>query len=222
LEFDRLLILNKSNAHLNGISACDKGNSETAIAFKPELFVEYIKNLERLHQLTIQPQDLKIFAEVTDNQLIVNQEILEQVSQPRQTVVLTISKKLRDSSFKSRVLTAYHFKCAFCGIQLKLVDAAHILPVCHDHSTDETCNGIALCALHHRAYDNALVTFNPVFQIFFNEDKMEKLKKIGLDSGLEKFIQDLRPLINLPPARNDRPNINYIVKANEIRGWNIK
>jgi putative restriction endonuclease len=46
--------------------------------------------------------------------------------------------------------------------------------------------------------------------------------EVEVFAGMEKFIQNLRPLINLPPAKNDRPNINYIIKANEIRGWNIK
>jgi len=86
-------------------------------------------------------------------------------------------------------------------------------------STDETSNGLALCALHHRAYDTGLVTLNKKYQILYNENRMTKLKEVSLDGGMEKFINDLRPLIHLPPALNDRPHTAFIQKANEIRGW---
>jgi hypothetical protein len=45
------------------------------------------------------------------------------------------------------------------------------------------------------------------------------LTEIGLDSGVEKFIDDLRAVIHLPPTILDRPHVEYITQANEIRGW---
>jgi putative restriction endonuclease len=104
-------------------------------------------------------------------------------------------------------------------MQLKLVDAAHIVPVSYDNSTDETANGIALSALYHRAYDKGLVTFNEQYQIIINKHEMKKLNEIGFDGGMSKFIKELRPIINVPPAISDRPNIAYIVEANKLRGW---
>ncbi|RMG84257.1 MAG: HNH endonuclease, partial [Bacteroidetes bacterium] len=71
----------------------------------------------------------------------------------------------------------------------------------------------------HRAYDRNLVTFNENYQILHNEKEFHKLKEIGLDGGADKFISDLRAIINLPPTINDRPHIKYIRTANEIRGW---
>ncbi len=134
------------------------------------------------------------------------------------TAVVSVKKKIRDNSFKSRILTSYSNHCAFCGIQLKLIDAAHIVPVQHD-GTDETSNGIALCALHHRAFDRNLVTFNGDYQIIYNEQQFDKLREIGLDGGSDRFVDDLRAVIHLPPSINDRPHVNYINLANRIRGW---
>jgi putative restriction endonuclease len=104
-------------------------------------------------------------------------------------------------------------------MQLKLVDAAHIVPVSSDSSTDDTANGIALSALYHRAYDKGLVTFNEQYQIIVNTNEMKKLKDIGFDGGMDKFIKDLRPIINVPPAISDRPNVAFIKEANKLRGW---
>ena len=46
-----------------------------------------------------------------------------------------------------------------CGIQLGLIDAAHIIPHSNEKGTDDLDNGISLCPLHHRAYDRAFDLF---------------------------------------------------------------
>ncbi len=206
-------------AYLNGMSAYDKGNNEIAIAFRTDFFVEYVRNLEQLHAFGESAQDFEVLAEVTDNPTELNTGIIEKVSPPRQITVTTISKKLRDTSFRKRVLTAYGYRCAFCDLQLNLVDGAHIVPVSDNSSTDETCNGVALCALHHRAYDTSFVTFNEKYEIIYNQVQMRRLRKIGHDSGGDKFISDLRRLIHVPPSVNDRPHESYIISANKLRGW---
>ena len=66
-----------------------------------------------------------------------------------------------------------------------------------------------------------LVTFTEKYQIIFNEEKMNNFREMGLDGGMKKFIKNLRPMIILPPAVNDRPHIEYIRQANLIRGWGL-
>jgi len=205
-------------AHQQGISTITKENNEIAIALRPDFFVEYIKNLEQLHSFGESKKDLEILETLTANPNDINDTQIEAISKKRKVAVVNVRRKIRDNSFKSRVLTCYTNQCAFCSIQLKLVDAAHIIPVQHD-GTDETSNGIALCALHHRAYDNNLITFNEKYQILFSDKSLQKLKAIGLDGGAEKFVRDLRAVIHLPPAISDRPHVDYIKTANKIRGW---
>jgi len=205
-------------AHIKGVAPWIKDNQEIAIAFRPDFMVEYIRNLESLHSFGESDQDLEVLEEVTENPDEVNDTEISEVTVERQTAIISVKKKIRDNSFKSRVLTSYSYRCAFCGVQLKLIDAAHILPVQHN-GTDETSNGISLCALHHRAYDRNLVTFNAEYQITCNDKEFKKLTEIGLDGGAEKFINDLRAVIHLPPAINDRPHVEYINVANGIRGW---
>jgi putative restriction endonuclease len=66
--------------------------------------------------------------------------------------------KRRDPQFRQRVLTAYEYRCAVCGFDVRLgsvsiaLDAAHI----RWHQAggpDRESNGLALCVLHHKTFD---------------------------------------------------------------------
>lgn len=66
---------------------------------------------------------------------------------------------LRGRGFRIAVVEAYHFKCAVCGLKIAPpdsllweVEAAHIVPN-HAKGRDDIWNGIALCRLHHWAFD---------------------------------------------------------------------
>ena len=207
-------------AYVNGFAPCDKGNKEIAIAFRPDFFVDYVRNLEALHDFGQSMQDLAVLTEVAQHPEINETDIgIQDVV--RKTTVVMVSKKLRDANFKKRVLTAYSFRCAVCGIQLNLVEAAHIIPVNHENGTDETRNGLALCALHHKAYDRALITVDDTYSVALNQDRVAELKRLSRDEGLSAFSQALRPLILLPPSVSDRPHAEYIRIANRIRGWKV-
>ena len=82
-----------------------------------------------------------------------------------------------------------------------------------------TSNGLALCALHHRAYDQALVAVDDTYSILVNEALVDEIKALKLAEGIDRFKRDLLPMILLPPATSDRPHIEYINTANRIRGW---
>ncbi|MCC6446147.1 MAG: HNH endonuclease [Armatimonadetes bacterium] len=209
------------NASRNGIDTHNKDNNELAIAFRPDFIIDYIENLQELHafgeSITESNQLRKLIAEPTE----INNEILGRFSGKRGSIVKTITRRARNASFNGRVLKAYNYSCAFCGIQLKLVDAAHILPVAHEDSTDETANGVALCPLHHRAFDGALVAFDSNYKTHINRRRLEDLIKLELDGGIDLFKRSLQSHINIPDAPIERPNKQYINKANKFKGWNL-
>jgi putative restriction endonuclease len=72
----------------------------------------------------------------------------------------------RDPQFRQKVLTAYEWRCAVCGFDVRLgsvsigLDAAHIRwhqsggPACES-------NGLALCVLHHKTFDLGAFTLSP-------------------------------------------------------------
>lgn len=210
---------NLEKASMYGFSPYNKGNGEIAIAFRPDFLVEYVRNLESLHTFGESAKDFKILEEVTEREITPNTEMVSQVSKPRQKTLETISKTQRDNRFRDKVMRAYNNRCAFSGTQLRLIDAAHIVPVSYEKSTDETSNGIALSALYHRAYDKGLVTFNEEYKIVTNSKKIAELKNQNLIGGLDKFLSNLRTVIDVPPSKRDRPNVFYVTTANTLRGW---
>lgn len=207
-------------ARLNGLAPHFRGEEEAAFAVAPGYMGVYLDNMEDLHLCGSSEEALEILSEICeDPQGVDDQEIDEQVPEPRRYAVVTARKALRDANFKDRILTAYGQTCAMCGTQMRLLDAAHILPAAHPDSTDETSNGIALCALHHRAYDRGLVTFDERYRIHRNEAMERDFLRLGLDGGLDDFRARLFPMINVPPNRADRPSGIYISQVNALRGW---
>lgn len=212
-----------TQAAVDGFAASNKGNGELAIAFQPHFLPAYLDNLEYLHACGRLPNELKMLSRIAhDPESVEDAEVAREISdEPRRFAVLSAKRALRDASFRQRVLGAYGQRCAMCGIQLRLLDGAHILAAKHPDSTDQTHNGIALCALHHRAYDNALVTFDTRFKTHLNEEMLEKLKVHDLAGGLERFQNELRSVLSLPPDRRDRPSSHFIELANRHRGWSL-
>lgn len=206
------------DGYVNGLATWERGNHEVAIAIRPDFLVEYITNLNGLHSFGRSQDDLEILEEVIESVDDFNDEAIENVTLERREIVIQVKKKVRSNSFKNRVLNAYANTCSFCGVQLKLIDAAHIIPVEHD-GTDDTSNGIALCAIHHRAYDRRLLRFDEEYRIQVNTSSLDKLGEIRLDGGRETFVQNLRAVLHLPPALQDRPHVDFIRTANELRGW---
>jgi hypothetical protein len=74
--------------------------------------------------------------------------------------------------------------------------------------------------LHHRAYDQALITVWDDYSIRLNEGRIMELKQAGEAEGLDSFSQGLRSKILLPPVISDYPHVEYIRIANRIRSWN--
>jgi putative restriction endonuclease len=137
----------------------------------------------------------------------------------RREVLANIKRKFREHDFRRRVLSAYGSACAFCGLQLKLVEAAHILPVAALSSTDETINGVALCALHHRAFDQNLLSFDESYRIEISAEAVADLTRLNLAGGLAIFQRNLKSAILLPADRRDYPAKQYINESRKLRQW---
>ena len=209
-------------AVINGFAPHNKGNGELAIAFRPDFLATYVEYLESLHDCGHVDRELEILQQIgQDPQSLNDAEIDEEVAEPRRYAVVSTRRALREIDFRDRVLTAYGQRCALCGVQLRLLDGAHILPAAHPDSTDGTNNGVALCALHHRAFDRALVTFDPDYRVHLNRAVVEDLRATDHAGGLEDFENALRPILSLPPDRKDRPASRFVEAANELRGWNM-
>lgn len=207
-------------ALLTGFSPYVNQNGETAIALRPDFMGTYIEFLEPLHDSGKIPQEAAILAKLSEDAADVeDKDIDDSVADKRKYAILSTKRALRALDFGRRVLGAYGHQCAMCGVQLRLIDGAHILPAAHEDSTDQTSNGVALCALHHRAYDRGLVAFDPLFKVGINEKFVTKLKADDRAGGLKGFSNNLRPFLIVPADKKDHPATKFVEAANTLRGW---
>ena len=204
-------------AHIKAFAAYERANGEIAVAFRPEFFVGYVREAPQLHG---QQGALDSYVEVLNEVANLNDGDVAAISQPeRREVIATIRRKIREQDFRARVLAAYGYQCAMCGVQLRLVEAAHIVPVAEPSGTDETRNGVALCSLHHDAYDRNLVSFTERYRIEVSRASERELRSAKLLGGLSPFKAALRPAILLPADARDHPNPAYIRRSRELRRW---
>lgn len=204
-------------ARTNAFATYTRGNREVVVAFRPEFFVEYVRCADGLHSPEFARGSLP--AIVNELDVVTDAQIEALPATPRRMTVQTLKRRYREHDFAARVLTAYSHRCAFCGVQLKLVEAAHIVPVAADGSTDETTNGVALCTLHHTAFDANLVSFNERYEIEVGGRRVERLRDLDLVRGLREFRKGLLPALILPADRRDFPAPAYIERARRLRRW---
>ena len=66
--------------------------------------------------------------------------------------------RLHQARFRGRILVAYSSRCAICRLkETRLLDAAHIVGDLERAGDPYITNGLSLCSIHHRAFDQDLV-----------------------------------------------------------------
>ncbi len=76
----------------------------------------------------------------------------------RRYLVRQTKVRVHQARFRGRVLPAYRDQCAICRLkELRLLDAAHILGDLEERGQPIVSNGVSLCSIHHRVFDQDLV-----------------------------------------------------------------
>jgi putative restriction endonuclease len=87
----------------------------------------------------------------------------------------TVRVRLHQRAFRERVLEAYKRQCAFCRLRHdELLDAAHLIPDADPAGDPAVRNGVALCALHHAAFDRYFIGIRPDYVIEVREDLLHE------------------------------------------------
>ena len=74
--------------------------------------------------------------------------------------------RLHQAVFRGRVLTAYSNTCTICRLkESRLLDAAHIAGDLEANGQPIVPNGLSLCSIHHRAFDQNLVGVSPDYEV---------------------------------------------------------
>jgi putative restriction endonuclease len=76
----------------------------------------------------------------------------------RRYVVRLVRQRIHQTQFRGAVLPAYEDRCTICNLrEIRLLDAAHIIGDTEAAGLPVVRNGVSLCAIHHRAFDENLV-----------------------------------------------------------------
>lgn len=92
--------------------------------------------------------------------------VLLETSTERRYAVREVRVRLHQARFRGLVLPAYRDQCAICRLrEIQLLDAAHIAADVDPMGSPEISNGLSLCTIHHRAYDQDLVGVSPDYTV---------------------------------------------------------
>lgn len=112
--------------------------------------------------------------------------------------------RVHQHDFREHVISAYDISCAVCDLpHAQLLEAAHIIPDAEELGTPEVSNGLALCRVHHTAYDRNLIGIDINHQIHVAK-RARKLETDTQRTSLTAF--DRKFLTHVPKNKNLRPN----------------
>ncbi len=125
-------------------------------------------------------------------------------------------RRTRSSQFSRRVKRLYEQTCAFCGVRRETpdgnweVEAAHIHPK-KEAGTDDVRNGIALCKLHHWAFDAGWFSISDDYEIL--------VKDASDREGYDEFHHLAGTTIKLPENDDAIPHPIFLEKHRARNGF---
>jgi len=125
-----------------------------------------------------------------------------------------MKQRLHQRGFRERVLAAYHEQCAMCRLRhRKLLDAAHIVPD-SEGGPPEVPNGIALCKIHHAAFEVHVLGVRPDDHcIHVRPDVLREIDGPMLQHGLQE-LQGQKLWVPRTPGK--RPDPEHLRRQWEV------
>lgn len=161
------------------------------------------------------PSSLTFTVAMDDPQALRPDLTVEVVDDARRTYVTRLARqRLHQLAFRQRVLLAYRETCAVCSLHhVELLDAAHIRPDAHPSGFPVVSNGLAMCKLHHAAFDRNIVGIRPDLVLEVREDILVEVDGPMLRHGL----QDLQgnKLVVVPTRKDQRPDAEALAERYE-------
>lgn len=207
-------------AEEEGLSFGRKSNDEITVGIRPDHFLAYAFNSGDMHEhgpaLLDDPSGPEPSAEQYESPDLFASSTGE-VQEPRDRITQEVSRYVREARFRKEVRRAYNHRCAVTGMQLGLVDAAHILPVAAG-GPDDVRNGICLSPTYHRAFDSGLIFLSPNdYTVKVNRDMVHCLVAEGMDSGISVLDSVDGNQLLLPDNAHEYPDPDFIRRGNEHR-----
>jgi putative restriction endonuclease len=120
--------------------------------------------------------------------------------------------RLHQVRFRGLVIPAYAEKCTICRLkERRLLDAAHIRADAHPDGAASISNGLSLCTIHHRAYDEDLVGIDADYKVHIAPRLLE-----DEDGPMLELLKTFhRKPISLPRRETSRPDRELLAERFE-------
>jgi putative restriction endonuclease len=127
----------------------------------------------------------------------------------RRYILRETRQRVHQPVFRATIMRAYGTRCAVCALaHTELLDAAHIIPDSHERGLASVRNGLALCKIHHAAYDSNILGIRPDRVVQIKADLLEEVDGPMLKYGLNE--RHNQPLMVLPKMRSERPGQEFL------------
>jgi putative restriction endonuclease len=126
-------------------------------------------------------------------------------SEPRRRYVTTSAqRRLHQSAFRVHVLRAYQESCAICRLKHpELLEASHIIEDKDPRGIPAVSNGLSLCAIHHKAFDQNILGIRPDYRVELNAAVLRERDGPMLRYGLQEFHEKA---ILVPKRKTEQPD----------------
>lgn len=128
----------------------------------------------------------------------------------RAYITASVRRRIHQRSFRERVLQAYRDRCAVCRLRHReLLDASHIVPDSEPGGEPVVANGLALCKLHHAAFDREFLGIRPDLRIEIRPEILDERDGPMLLHGLKGFHGSR---ITVPRSKDLRPGERFLAQ----------
>jgi putative restriction endonuclease len=151
-----------------------------------------------------EPGQTQFVVSLDEDSMRVRQDLgVEDPALVRSYAERVVKQRLHRPMFRQRVLLAYKNQCSICRLRhTRLLDAAHVLSDSEGGEPVVT-NGIAMCKIHHAAYDVDIFGIDTTYKVAVRHDILEEVDGPTLQYTLQA-INGSR--IDLPSRASARPN----------------
>ncbi len=131
----------------------------------------------------------------------------------REYATRVVRQRLFQAEFRRRVVDAYRQRCALCSLRHReLLDAAHITAD-SDAGEPIVSNGLALCKLHHAAFDGYFFGITPDYRVVVRPSILDESDGPMLVVGLQQIDGSQ---IHLPLQELQRPDRDRLAERYEL------
>lgn len=133
----------------------------------------YVVSEDRLGKAFVVNIDLKDGVNLLPSSEAYESTKQSEIAPEKKYIIATVRRRQHQRIFRSRVLDAYRQQCAFCRFR-HMLDAAHIIPDSEPGGDPSVSNGLALCSLHHAAFDQFFIGVRPDHTLEVREDVLNE------------------------------------------------